>query len=64
MSTATVGINATEIQVTYADGTVGTFKLQGDGSWTQMIAGFAIAGYDLPNVMRVLANAVGTREIA
>jgi len=54
----------TTIAITYPDGVAGTFARQRGGSWHQVIDGLRVTGYDGPNVMRVLANAVGTKEIA
>jgi len=52
------------ITISYDDGTVGEFTRQPDGSWHQVLDGLRITDYDPPNVMRVLANAVGTSEVA
>ena len=55
---------AMRITVEWGDGDVGRFERQPDGSWVQHIAGLAVTDYDGPNVLRVLATAVGTKEIA
>lgn len=58
--------DAARITIEYADGTVGRFTRYPDGNWQQRIDGVpvTVTGYDGPNVLRVLANAIGTREIA
>jgi hypothetical protein len=55
---------AAKITIEWADGDVGVFERQPDDSWHQSIAGVRVTGYDAPNVMRVLATATGTREVA
>jgi hypothetical protein len=52
------------ITIEYTDGNKGVFEPQEDGSWHQTISGMRVTGYDGPNVMRVLAAQVGTKEIA
>lgn len=58
--------DAVKIAITYDDGLIGTFTRQHDGTWTQtgLGAGLAITGYEPKDVMRVLANATETEEIA
>jgi hypothetical protein len=61
---------ATRIEVTYEDGTVSTFTRDSAavprGEWVLNHGGLplAVTGYDPPNVLRVLSNALGTKEIA
>jgi hypothetical protein len=61
---------ATRIEVTYEDGTVSTFTRDSAavprGEWVLNHGGLplTVVGYDPPNVLRVLSNALGTREIA
>ena len=57
-------IPAIRIKITYVDGVEAHFEKMEDGSWRQAFAGLIATGYDAPNVLRVLANALGTREIA
>lgn len=59
--------SAVEIIIRYEDRQETTFTRAREGDeWSQTIAGLGlrVTGYDPPNVMRVLSNAVGTREIA
>lgn len=55
---------ALRITIEYPDGVVGCFIQLPNGGWDQVIDGLRVTGYDGPNVMRVLSNAVGTKEIA
>jgi hypothetical protein len=60
---------AVRIEVTWPDGTVGTFIRQPAGRgrrqrWTQTIAGLTVTDYGPADVMRVMATATGTEEIA
>lgn len=54
---------ARKIEITWPDGTTGTFHRQGENEWVQVIGGLTVTGYDPPQVMRVLATATGTEEI-
>jgi hypothetical protein len=55
---------AAEITVRWPDGTVGVFRPNRDGTWTQSIEGLRVVNYAPADVMRVLATATGTREVA
>ena len=67
-------MSARKITVEWDDGYVGTFESQPDGTFHHVITGgptgaelarpLAVVNYDAANVLRVLATAVGTREIA
>ena len=65
-------MTAKRITIEWEDGLVGVFTKQPDGSWMQTGLGtpgtgfgaVRVGGYDPANVMRVLATATGTREIA
>jgi hypothetical protein len=59
-------VKSIKITVEYEDGLVGVFERQPDDTWHQtgLDAHLRITDYDGPNVMRVLANGIGTREVA